>query len=203
MIIVFIITIITNVMVAWVNVVAFSNYLRASLLSYRGRGNASHVGWNKALSCRAGVQLAVLEAALPGCRVVRCMPNTPALLQQGASVFSRGQRATQQDALLTTRQWRVFLIKNAIRIIRFFLLSYRLLYKRTVHGKSLSITTDSNSVIQLILIHLMKLWWKKSRIPNYLIDLLLFLHIIYRNLIQLLWIKRPIDFSINGLSTGG
>ena len=39
----------------------------------------------------------------PNSRVVRCMPNTPALLKQGASVYCRGAHATDEDAILTAK----------------------------------------------------------------------------------------------------
>ena len=50
----------------------------------------------------------------------------------------------------------------SLMIYRFLLkswysMSHRLLYKWTVHGKSNSITTDSNSVIPIMFIHLTKL----------------------------------------------
>lgn len=55
-------------------------------------------------SVALGVTLAAMEAALPPeARVVRIMPNTPALVQLGASVFSRGTNATHADAELTHR----------------------------------------------------------------------------------------------------
>lgn len=55
-------------------------------------------------SVALGVTLASLEGALPPlARVVRVMPNTPALVMMGASVFARGAHATDQDAQLTHR----------------------------------------------------------------------------------------------------
>lgn len=36
-------------------------------------------------------------------RVIRVMPNTPALVQQGAAALSRGSRATSDDAKLTSQ----------------------------------------------------------------------------------------------------
>lgn len=55
-------------------------------------------------SVALGVSLAAMEATLPPqSRVVRIMPNTPALVQLGASVFSRGTNATHADAELTER----------------------------------------------------------------------------------------------------
>lgn len=56
------------------------------------------------ISIAAGVTLAKMEAALwPGTRVVRVMPNTPALVGASASAFSLGKTATQDDALLVQR----------------------------------------------------------------------------------------------------
>ncbi|MDO5678456.1 MAG: pyrroline-5-carboxylate reductase [Propionibacteriaceae bacterium] len=46
------------------------------------------------VSIAAGVTLAALEAAAPGCAVVRVMPNTPALVGQGMAGIVRGQHAT-------------------------------------------------------------------------------------------------------------
>ena len=55
-------------------------------------------------SIAAGVPLAKLEGALPtGARVVRVMPNTPALVGAGASAFSLGQSAGPADAELAQR----------------------------------------------------------------------------------------------------
>lgn len=55
-------------------------------------------------SLALGVTLATLEASLPPeARVMRLMPNTPALVQLGASVFTRGTHATPADAHLTHR----------------------------------------------------------------------------------------------------
>jgi pyrroline-5-carboxylate reductase len=51
------------------------------------------------LSIAAGVTIAKLEGALPaGARVIRAMPNTPALLGESASAFAPGTRATDADA---------------------------------------------------------------------------------------------------------
>lgn len=51
------------------------------------------------LSIAAGIPLKSLEAWLGGTqRVIRAMPNTPALILQGASAFARGSRATDVDA---------------------------------------------------------------------------------------------------------
>jgi pyrroline-5-carboxylate reductase len=51
------------------------------------------------LSIAAGLTLKQLEAWLGGNhRVIRSMPNTPALILQGASAFARGSKATEKDA---------------------------------------------------------------------------------------------------------
>jgi pyrroline-5-carboxylate reductase len=53
------------------------------------------------LSIAAGLTLADLQAWLgPGQRVIRSMPNTPALVGTGAAAFSRGPTATAADALV-------------------------------------------------------------------------------------------------------
>lgn len=51
------------------------------------------------LSIAAGIPLKNLESWLGGAqRVIRAMPNTPALILQGASAFARGSAATDADA---------------------------------------------------------------------------------------------------------
>ncbi|HEU5069146.1 MAG TPA: pyrroline-5-carboxylate reductase [Verrucomicrobiae bacterium] len=56
------------------------------------------------ISIAAGVPLHKLEAALPAqARVIRVMPNTPALVGASASAFARGQAATAADAVLAQR----------------------------------------------------------------------------------------------------
>lgn len=51
------------------------------------------------ISIAAGVTLAALEAAAPGnFRVIRAMPNTPALVGKGAAAFCLGSNATSADA---------------------------------------------------------------------------------------------------------
>jgi pyrroline-5-carboxylate reductase len=53
------------------------------------------------ISIAAGITLAQLEAALPaGARVIRVMPNTPALVMASASAFALGQSASNADAEL-------------------------------------------------------------------------------------------------------
>lgn len=56
------------------------------------------------ISIAAGVTLAKLEAALPaGARVIRVMPNTPALVGAGASGFALGHNATAADGALAQK----------------------------------------------------------------------------------------------------
>ncbi|MEM0895719.1 MAG: pyrroline-5-carboxylate reductase [Verrucomicrobiota bacterium] len=51
------------------------------------------------VSIAAGVTIEAMESALPaGERVVRVMPNTPALVGKGASAFALGTNATRDDA---------------------------------------------------------------------------------------------------------
>lgn len=51
------------------------------------------------ISVAAGLSTAFLERHAPaGIRVVRCMPNTPALVGKGAAAFCRGSAATSADA---------------------------------------------------------------------------------------------------------
>lgn len=56
------------------------------------------------ISIAAGVPLAVIESQLrPGMRVVRAMPNTPALIGLGATAIAGGSHATAQDMELAAR----------------------------------------------------------------------------------------------------
>ena len=53
------------------------------------------------ISIAAGVTLFTLEEGLPrGTRVIRVMPNTPALVQAGAAGLCRGQHASRHDMQL-------------------------------------------------------------------------------------------------------
>lgn len=55
-------------------------------------------GTGRVLSIAAGVTIASLEDWLDdGTRVVRCMPNTPALVGQGAAGLAAGSTATEAD----------------------------------------------------------------------------------------------------------
>jgi pyrroline-5-carboxylate reductase len=55
------------------------------------------------VSIAAGVPLAKLEAAAPGARCIRVMPNTPALVGASASAFAVGTEATREDAELVQK----------------------------------------------------------------------------------------------------
>ena len=58
----------------------------------------AHTGTRRVLSIAAGVPLAKLTAWLdPDCRVVRAMPNTPALVGAGAAAIAPGPTATDDD----------------------------------------------------------------------------------------------------------
>jgi pyrroline-5-carboxylate reductase len=54
------------------------------------------------VSIAAGVPLAAIEARLPDARVIRAMPNTPALVSAGATALARGARATAADLQLAS-----------------------------------------------------------------------------------------------------
>ena len=55
------------------------------------------------ISIAAGVPLQAIEAALPHSRVVRAMPNTPALVSAGATAIAGGGKATAEDLALATK----------------------------------------------------------------------------------------------------
>lgn len=54
-------------------------------------------GATRILSIAAGVSIARLESAAGTAAVVRSMPNTPALVGQGAAAIAGGSRATEDD----------------------------------------------------------------------------------------------------------
>lgn len=55
------------------------------------------------ISIAAGVTIGAIEALVPGRPVVRAMPNTPALVRQGAAAIAGGQDATPADLDLAER----------------------------------------------------------------------------------------------------
>ncbi|HWB03299.1 MAG TPA: pyrroline-5-carboxylate reductase [Verrucomicrobiales bacterium] len=55
------------------------------------------------ISIAAGVTLPQMEAAAGGHRVVRVMPNTPALVGKGAAAYAPGSKATEADCSLTEK----------------------------------------------------------------------------------------------------
>lgn len=60
------------------------------------------------ISIAAGVPIAKMEAALPaGARVIRVMPNTPALVGESASAFALGKSATAADGELAQKLFSV------------------------------------------------------------------------------------------------
>ncbi|KAJ8707413.1 hypothetical protein PYW08_010665 [Mythimna loreyi] len=59
------------------------------------------------ISVAMGITIACMEKVLPSeARVIRVMPNTPALVQHGAAAFSRGSRATAEDANLASQLFK-------------------------------------------------------------------------------------------------
>ena len=50
------------------------------------------------ISIAAGITTAAIEGALRGAAVVRVMPNTPALIREGMSIWARGSRLGESDA---------------------------------------------------------------------------------------------------------
>lgn len=64
---------------------------------------AAHAGAGTlVISIAAGVPLAAIDACLPRARVIRAMPNTPALVSAGATALATGARATAEDLALAT-----------------------------------------------------------------------------------------------------
>jgi len=56
------------------------------------------------ISAAAGLTIEQQEKVLPqGVRFIRCMPNTPALIGQGAAAYALGTAATSQDAELACK----------------------------------------------------------------------------------------------------
>lgn len=49
------------------------------------------------ISIAAGVPIGSIESRLPGCSVVRTMPNNPCLIGEGMTVLSRGKNAGEAD----------------------------------------------------------------------------------------------------------
>lgn len=73
-----------------------------ALAALRGVGAA--LSGKLVISIVAGLSLAKLEEAAGGAvRVVRVMPNTPALIHQGAAAFALGGRATAADGALVMK----------------------------------------------------------------------------------------------------
>jgi pyrroline-5-carboxylate reductase len=58
------------------------------------------------ISVAAGVPTTVIEAKLPQARVVRSMPNTPALVAAGATAVSAGAHATAEDLATAKRLFK-------------------------------------------------------------------------------------------------
>jgi len=68
------------------------------------------------ISIAAGVPLAKLEASLnPGSRVIRVMPNTPALLGASATAFAPGKSTSAEDIALAQRLFSAVGIAFAVK----------------------------------------------------------------------------------------
>ncbi len=79
----------------WLILAVKPSHVNEVLAEVRPRFTPKHL----LLSIAAGVTLHQLEAALPeGARVIRVMPNTPALVGASASALAAGQHATSEDA---------------------------------------------------------------------------------------------------------
>jgi pyrroline-5-carboxylate reductase len=76
------------------------NHVAEVLGELRGKFTGDHL----LISIAAGVTLAKMEAALPaGARVIRVMPNTPALVGEAAAAFALGKSATAADGELAKK----------------------------------------------------------------------------------------------------
>lgn len=84
-------------LVAWANCVVFAvkPQVLGQVLSHTAPAfDASKLG----ISVCAGVPLSRFSSALPsGVRLIRSMPNTPALVSQGATAIARGPNSTEAD----------------------------------------------------------------------------------------------------------
>ncbi|MEO6739855.1 MAG: pyrroline-5-carboxylate reductase [Chthoniobacteraceae bacterium] len=70
----------------------------------QGGGSGGGAGAKLLISIVAGLSIASLEkAAGEKLRVIRVMPNTPALVLAGASAFATGTQATDEDAAIAQR----------------------------------------------------------------------------------------------------
>ena len=75
---------------------------------------AAQAGATRILSIAAGVTLHALEAAAgDGVAVVRAMPNTPALVGQGAAAISAGRSATDDDL-----DWAASILESVGTVVR-------------------------------------------------------------------------------------
>ena len=91
-------------------VLAVKPGLVASALAALGGPSAPALARPLWVSIAAGVPIAALAAALPaGARIVRAMPNTPALVRAGATAFVANdgceRRATARSRARSSRAW--------------------------------------------------------------------------------------------------
>ncbi len=67
------------------------------------------------ISIAAGVSISTIEAALPGARVVRVMPNLPVQVRSGATAVTGGSRATTDDVELACK---IFSALGSVAVMR-------------------------------------------------------------------------------------
>lgn len=65
------------------------------------------------VSIAAGVSIETIQSYVPNARVIRVMPNTPALVREGMSAVAKGAKATEEDA-----EFVVDLLENIGKVIR-------------------------------------------------------------------------------------
>lgn len=94
----------SNVEVAKVAQVIFLSVKPDQVAAVLAEVRDSFSGQYLFISIAAGVPIAKMEAALPaGARVIRVMPNTPALVGESASAYALGQSATAADGELAQK----------------------------------------------------------------------------------------------------
>jgi pyrroline-5-carboxylate reductase len=69
---------------------------------FKASGMAGALEGTLLISICAGTTIQQLEAWAPGARVVRAMPNTPALIREGMTVLSPGRGVSKADLQLAT-----------------------------------------------------------------------------------------------------
>ena len=57
-------------------------------------------------SIAAGIKIRQMQDVIPEAKVIRVMPNTPSLVQEGATVYSKGQNCQKEDGFLVEKIFR-------------------------------------------------------------------------------------------------